>query len=273
MVNCKNSKFLQTTTAKYLNEFILLEILFFFKFLQKLLTEKEFTNNFEILNDSIKTNLPLPTLSDKNKSSWFNYGYGVDFEWARTEFECELCTSLVPVTDIISMIACTHYACRDCLAKYFTIQIRDRHRLVITCPFCDEPAIGGEEDEKLFDYMALFDPFIRHIVQSDVYELFSRKLRDRALMRDPNFLWCSQVTVKFSQVNLFSFLFWILFFFLKCSSGFIAPNPIALTVMCPDCCVLICRKCKKPVLFLIFSQSFLMFFLPTVEETTFQHIM
>ena len=122
------------------------------------------------------------------------------------------------------MIACTHFACRDCLRQYLTVQIRERQRLVITCPFCDEPSIGADEDEKVFDYLGMFDPLIRHIVDADVYDMFQRKLRDRALMRDPNFLWCAQ-----------------------CSSGFIAPNPEALTVLCPDCRQLTCRKCKKPV--------------------------
>lgn len=91
------------------------------------------------------------------------------------------------------MISCTHFACRDCLRQYFTVQIRERQRLVITCPFCEEPSIGADEDEKVFEYLGLFDPFIRHIIEPDVYELFQRKLRDRALMRDPNFLWCAQV--------------------------------------------------------------------------------
>ncbi len=122
------------------------------------------------------------------------------------------------------MISCTHTACRDCLKAYFTVQIRERQRLVITCPFCEQPAIGADEDELVFEYLGLFDPMLRHLVEPEVYELWQHKLRDRALMRDPNFLWCTQ-----------------------CSSGFITPNPLALTVMCPDCRQLTCQKCKRPV--------------------------
>ncbi|CAG2113788.1 unnamed protein product, partial [Medioppia subpectinata] len=66
------------------------------------------------------------------------------------------------------------------------------------------------------------DQLVRHHVPTDVYELFQRKCRDRALMRDPNFQWCTQ-----------------------CSSGFIAPNLQALTLMCPDCKNLTCTQCKK----------------------------
>lgn len=117
----------------------------------------------------------------------------MDFQWARTEFECELCTTIVKVADIVSMISCTHYACRDCVKQYFTIQIRERQRLVIACPFCEEPNIGAENDDDIFEYLGLFDQLVRHIVDEDVYELFQRKMRDRALMRDPSFLWCPQV--------------------------------------------------------------------------------
>lgn len=36
-----------------------------------------------------------------------------------------------------------------------------------------------------------------------------------------------------------------MFFSIKCSSGFIVPNPKALTVICPDCRHTFCRSCKK----------------------------
>ena len=91
------------------------------------------------------------------------------------------------------MISCTHYSCRDCLTKYYSVQIRERQRLIICCPFCSAPDIDPEDDDKVFEYLGLFDQLIRHLVSEDVYELFQRKLRDRALMRDPNFQWCTQV--------------------------------------------------------------------------------
>lgn len=91
------------------------------------------------------------------------------------------------------MITCVHYACRDCMKQYLTVQIRERQRLVITCPFCDQPDINPEQDEQVFEYLSMFDPFVRHIIDADVYELYQRKVCDRALMRDPNFNWCIQV--------------------------------------------------------------------------------
>lgn len=135
----------------------------------------------------------LETTSRPNELTQTSSKYFTDFQWARTEFECELCSEIVSKHDIVSLIACTHFACRNCLKKYLTLQIRERHRLVIACPFCEEPNIGADEDDKVFEYLSMFDPFVRHIVDEDVYELFQRKQRDRALVRDPNFLWCTQV--------------------------------------------------------------------------------
>lgn len=65
---------------------------------------------------------------------------------------------------------------------------------MIPCPFCDEPSIDADDDEAVFEHLALFDPFVRHLVDEDTYELYQRKTRDRALMRDPNFIWCPQVS-------------------------------------------------------------------------------
>jgi hypothetical protein len=108
-----------------------------------------------------------------------NVGYCDNFGWARTHFECELCAGTYAISDIVSMISCTHYACKHCLQQYFTLQIRERQRLVIACPFCEEPNIDPDDDDSVCEYLGLLDQLIKHLVVSDVYELFQRKVRDR----------------------------------------------------------------------------------------------
>lgn len=144
----------------------------------------------------VKSNSPLSSPVEQQQQ------YSYEFQWARTELECELCTTIVSIDEIIVMITCQHYACHNCMKNYLQIQIREQQRLVIQCPFCNEPDIGAEQDEKVFEYLAIFDPFIRHIIDRDVYELFQRKMRDRALMRDPNFLWCIKVNWIDQRKNL-----------------------------------------------------------------------
>lgn len=64
---------------------------------------------------------------------------------------------------------------------------------------------------------------LKNILDETVHELFQRKLRDRTLMKDPNFKWCIQ-----------------------CSSGFFA-RPRQKRLICPDCGSVTCAQCRKTV--------------------------
>lgn len=52
---------------------------------------------------------------------------------------------------------------------------------------------------------------LRECLESEVYELFHKKLTEQALIKDPKFLWCCHVS---TQVYKFDF---DLEFFVKCS--------------------------------------------------------
>ncbi|XP_077542764.1 uncharacterized protein LOC144155295 isoform X3 [Haemaphysalis longicornis] len=134
--------------------------------------------------------------------------------------ECELCAANYPISQMVSLLNCVHRACNECLKAYFTIQIRDRNIMELLCPFCNEPDLNDEDVEH--NYFNNIDILLKSLVDRDVYDLFQQKLRDRALMKDPNFRWCSQ-----------------------CSSGFITyPNQVRL--VCPDCKAVTCATCRKP---------------------------
>ncbi|XP_054717553.1 E3 ubiquitin-protein ligase lubel-like [Uloborus diversus] len=134
--------------------------------------------------------------------------------------ECQLCTGHFPVQQIISMTHCPHKACRECVRAYFTVQIRDRTIMELLCPFCNEPDIGNEDIA--MEYFNHLDIMLKKLVEPQIHELFQRKLRDRVLMRDPNFRWCSQ-----------------------CSSGFIT-EPNLKRLVCPDCNAVTCASCRRP---------------------------
>ncbi|XP_076352720.1 linear Ubiquitin E3 ligase isoform X2 [Tachypleus tridentatus] len=133
--------------------------------------------------------------------------------------ECELCSGKFPMAEMLVMIHCSHRACKECLKAYFTIQIRDRNIMELRCPFCNEPDLSNEDVAQ--DYFTHMDQLLKNLVESDIHELFQKKLRDKVLMKDPNFHWCSQ-----------------------CSSGFIS-NPNQKRLMCPDCKAIICAHCRK----------------------------
>ncbi|XP_013778597.1 uncharacterized protein LOC106463128 isoform X1 [Limulus polyphemus] len=133
--------------------------------------------------------------------------------------ECELCSGKFPMAEMLAMFHCPHRACKECLKAYFTIQTRDRNIMELRCPFCNEPDLSNEDVAQ--DYFNHMDQLLKNLVEPETHELFQKKLRDKVLMKDPNFHWCSQ-----------------------CSSGFIS-NPNQKRLMCPDCKAIICAQCRK----------------------------
>ena len=58
------------------------------------------------------------------------------------------------------------------------------------------------------DYYAKLDQILKDILDKDTHDLFQRKLRDRTLMKDPNFKWCYKVS-DLSKVFLSSIKFYL----------------------------------------------------------------
>ena len=102
------------------------------------------------------------------------------------------------------MPSCEHRCCQQCAANYFTIAIKDKSINEAYCPFCQSPKellADDTKDDAASEYFAKLDAILRKAVAEDVYDLFQRKLRDRALMRDPNFKWCYKVSgTKLSRI-------------------------------------------------------------------------
>ena len=121
------------------------------------------------------------------------------------------------------MLNCEHKCCRDCASRHFTIIITDRSISELVCPFCQKPEKLAEDDELAADYFAKLDILLKSLVDQPTHDLFQRKLRDRTLMKDPNFKWCY-----------------------KCPFGFIA-DPKNKKLVCPDCRAMSCAKCLVPV--------------------------
>ena len=58
-----------------------------------------------------------------------------------------------------------------------------------------EPKNLAEDDDLALDYYAKLDQILKDILDKDTHDLFQRKLRDRTLMKDPNFKWCYKVSI------------------------------------------------------------------------------
>ena len=105
---------------------------------------------------------------------------------------------LVFLFQVVKMPNCDHSCCKDCATKHFTILVKDRNISEATCPFCQEPTGLADDDDLAANYFAKLDVLLKPLVEQDVHDLFQRKLRDRTLMKDPNFKWCYKV----SEVSL-----------------------------------------------------------------------
>ena len=106
---------------------------------------------------------------------------------------------------VINLLNCEHKCCRDCVSKHFTIIIKDRNISEATCPFCLEPKKLAEDDDLAANYFAKLDVLLKPLIEQDVHDLFQRKLRDRTLMKDPNFKWCYKV-IFFREISLIPLL-------------------------------------------------------------------
>lgn len=105
-------------------------------------------------------------------------------------------------------------------------QITERSINDCICPFCKLPELHDHDalaEEEMLEYFATLELLLRTILNEPVHELFQQKLRDRTLMKDPNFKWCVQ-----------------------CSSGFFA-RPRQKRLICPDCGSVTCALCRKTV--------------------------
>ena len=144
---------------------------------------------------------------------------------------------------------CEHKCCQQCAGNYFTIAIKDKSINEAYCPFCQAPKdvlADDTKDDEASEYFTKLDAILRKAVAEDVYDLFQRKLRDRALMRDPNFKWCYKVKTETDAKEEQLFENDRIRNLLQCSSGFIADMRYKRLV-CPECRAISCAKCFEPV--------------------------
>ncbi|XP_067389169.1 LOW QUALITY PROTEIN: E3 ubiquitin-protein ligase RNF31 [Emydura macquarii macquarii] len=134
-------------------------------------------------------------------------------------WECAVCGWALPRNQMQSLTSCECTICPDCFAEYFTIAVKEKHITDLVCPACDAPDLSDEA--ALLGYFSTLDIQLRECLDLETYELFSKKLTERELMRDPKFQWCTH-----------------------CSFGFIYESEHA-AAQCPQCNQSFCVHCKR----------------------------
>uniref|UniRef100_A0A3B4Y4N1 Si:dkey-181m9.8 n=1 Tax=Seriola lalandi dorsalis TaxID=1841481 RepID=A0A3B4Y4N1_SERLL len=125
---------------------------------------------------------------------------------------CPICQDQVTFS---KMTHCSCFLCQTCFKTFFSAAIKERSIDQLVCPQCGRPEVRGQGGmEESMDYFNLLD--------TQVHELFQRKLRDRALQEMPNFCWCAH-----------------------CSFGMLHEAD-RLRMDCPSCKKSTCSQCRSP---------------------------
>lgn len=77
---------------------------------------------------------------------------------------------------MVSMLRCTHRCCRECARLYFTVQITERSIADCVCPFCKMPELESLPEDAWLEYFAHLDIQLKTLLETDVHELFQRKV-------------------------------------------------------------------------------------------------
>ncbi|KAH1181993.1 hypothetical protein KIL84_009747 [Mauremys mutica] len=142
-----------------------------------------------------------------------------DFIKRLLNWECAVCGWVLPRNQMQSLTSCECTICPECFAQHFTIAVKEKHITDLVCPACDAPDLSDEAE--LLGYFSTLDIQLRECLDPETYELFSKKLTERELMRDPKFQWCTH-----------------------CSFGFIYESEQA-AAQCPQCNQSFCVHCKR----------------------------
>ncbi|XP_074838540.1 E3 ubiquitin-protein ligase RNF31 [Carettochelys insculpta] len=143
-----------------------------------------------------------------------------DFIKRLLSWECAVCGWALPRNQMQSLTSCECTICPECFSQHFTIAVKEKHITDLVCPACDAPDLS--DGAEALSYFSTLDIQLRECLDPETYDLFTKKLTERELMRDPKFQWCTH-----------------------CSFGFIyeSEQPAA---QCPQCNQSFCVHCKRP---------------------------
>ncbi|KAM9251664.1 LOW QUALITY PROTEIN: E3 ubiquitin-protein ligase RNF31 [Cariama cristata] len=134
--------------------------------------------------------------------------------------ECAVCGWALPRHQMQWLTSCECPLCPECFRLHFTIGVKERRVGDLVCPACARPDLA--DDAQRLSYFSTLDIQLRQCLDPDTYQLFTQKLTELELMKDPKFIWCIQ-----------------------CSFGFIFEAEQG-PAQCPQCQQRFCPRCQRP---------------------------
>ena len=95
------------------------------------------------------------------------------------------------------MIHCDHAVCKECFIHHFSLVVGEKSIKHCNCPVCGQPDMSSETIDMDL-YLQMFSGLIQAHMSKEHYDLFTQKLNERTMMKDPKFLWCIKVSIRLS---------------------------------------------------------------------------
>ncbi|XP_054667929.1 E3 ubiquitin-protein ligase RNF31 isoform X2 [Grus americana] len=121
--------------------------------------------------------------------------------------ECAVCGWGLPRQQMQWLTSCECPLCPECFRLHFTIGVKERRVGDLVCPACARPDLADEAQR--LSYFSTLDIQLRQCLDPDTYQLFTRKLTELELMKDPKFIWCIQWDPQHATLSCAEFEAWL----------------------------------------------------------------
>ena len=95
---------------------------------------------------------------------------------------------------MINMIHCDHAVCKECFIGHYSLVVGEKSIKHFNCLICGQPDMSSETIDMDL-YLQLFSGVIQAHMSKEHYNLFTKKINEWTMMKDPKFLWCITVSV------------------------------------------------------------------------------
>ncbi|KAJ3611852.1 hypothetical protein NHX12_021865 [Muraenolepis orangiensis] len=102
--------------------------------------------------------------------------------------ECPFCSGFFPREKMQSLTSCQCIMCHDCFKQYFDLAVKEKHVMDIVCPSCT--SLDTNDQEKMLIYLSTLEIQLRDCLEKEVFDIFTKKVLEHTMMKDPKFLWC-----------------------------------------------------------------------------------
>ena len=103
---------------------------------------------------------------------------------------------------MINMIHCDHAVCKECFVGHYTIILEEKSTKHFNCLICGEPDMLSRTISTDL-YLQLFSGLIQTNMSKEHYDLFTKKINEETMIKDPKFVWCFKVSFVLCSVVKF----------------------------------------------------------------------